>query len=172
MHAHIHPTQIRFTSPLASGSVDHRLRALCPWVVSSCKTITVPRVPLPVNRCYLFSAWDSTHVGRHYPTFLARTDSCARPHSSRILSFHFVLQVFAGCCVLPTGISPFPALSPRIFLSVLRPLPRLLLWCIIPFLPTRLRPSRRTEPVSATDILSTATSVEVRFSGLQSFDHL
>jgi hypothetical protein len=49
----------------------------------------------------------------------------------------------------PAGSRTFPALSLRIFLYVLESLPRLLLWCTYPFLPTEQRPSRRFEPVGA-----------------------
>ena len=49
----------------------------------------------------------------------------------------------------PAGSRIFPALSLQIFLYVLESLPRLLLWCSYPFLPTEQRPSRRFEPVGA-----------------------
>jgi hypothetical protein len=49
----------------------------------------------------------------------------------------------------PAGRGTFPTLSLRIFPHVLGPLLRLLLWCIYPFLPTRLRPSLRSDQVGA-----------------------
>ena len=72
-----------------------------------------------------------------------------------------------GLCRLlsaPAGNSTFPTLSLRIFPHVLGPLPRLLLWCSYPFLPTRQRPSRRYDPVGAIAFATmactrTATSV-------------
>jgi len=48
---------------------------------------------------------------------------------------------------IPSGSWPFPALSLRILLHVSGPLPRLLLWCAYPFLPTELRPSQQSNPV-------------------------
>ena len=57
-------------------------------------------------------------------------------------------KVFAGCCQPLLG-RTFPVLSLRIFLCVLGPIPRLLLWCSFPFLPTEHRPSRTIEPVGA-----------------------
>ncbi len=48
----------------------------------------------------------------------------------------------------PAGSRTSPAFSLRIFLYVLESLPRLLLWCTYPFLPTEQRPFRRCEPVS------------------------
>ena len=57
-----------------------------------------------------------------------------------------------GLCRLlsaPAGRRTFPVLSLRLFLCVLGPLPRLLLWCLCPFLPTGQRPSRREDPVGA-----------------------
>ena len=74
-----------------------------------------------------------------------------------------------GLCRLlsaPAGNSTFPTLSPRIFPHVLGPLPRLLLWCTHPFLPTRLRPSQRCHPVGAlADIHALATSAWGTFRG-------
>jgi hypothetical protein len=43
----------------------------------------------------------------------------------------------------PAGNWSFPTFTLRIFLCVPGPLPRLLLWCTYPFLPTRHRPSQR-----------------------------
>ena len=66
----------------------------------------------------------------------------------------------------PAGSRPFPTLSLRIFLYVQGPLPRLLLWCIHPFLPTRLRPSQRRHPVGAlAEIHALATSAWGTFRG-------
>ena len=66
----------------------------------------------------------------------------------------------------PAGSRPFPTLSLRIFLYVQGPLPRLLLWCFHPFLPTRLRPSQRRHPVGAlAEIHALATSAWATFRG-------
>ena len=82
--------------------------------------------------------------------------------------YHESLQVAARPCWKQA----LPDVNLRIFLSVLGPIPRLLSWCTCPFLPKRQRPSRKAESVGATVNLSTATSVEFGFSGLQSFDDL
>jgi len=67
---------------------------------------------------------------------------------------------------LPAAPRPFPTLSLRIFLYVPGPLPRWLLWCIYPFLTTRLRPSQRCHPVGAfTMIHASATSAWGTFRG-------
>jgi hypothetical protein len=50
---------------------------------------------------------------------------------------------------LPAASWPFPTLSLRIFLYVQGPLPRLLLRCAHPFLPTKLRRSQRCHPAVA-----------------------
>ena len=74
----------------------------------------------------------------------------------------------SGLCRLPSapaGNSIFPTLSPRIFPHVLGPLPRLLLWCMYPFLPTRQRPSQRYDPIGAGAFAPTAytrTAISVR----------
>jgi hypothetical protein len=55
--------------------------------------------------------------------------------------------------VSPCWIQALPdVVSPRIFLYVLGPLPRWLLWCSYPFLPTRHRPSWYRDPVGAIQI--------------------
>lgn len=67
------------------------------------------------------------------------------PHTS-------VVPLAKGLCRLlsaPAGGRTFPVLFLRIFLCVLGPIPRLLLWCSFPFLPTEQRPSRMIEPVGA-----------------------
>ena len=82
-----------------------------------------------------------------------------------------------GLCRLlsaPAGNSTFPTLSLRIFPHVLGPLPRLLLWCSYPFLPTRQRPSQHYDPVGAIAFATmaytrTAISVRSTFTRLQSF---
>jgi hypothetical protein len=85
-----------------------------------------------------------------------------------------------GLCRLlaaPAGNSTFPTLSPRIFLHVPGPLPRLLLGCSYPFLPPRHRPSRNLEPVGATAFAAIAVNPYSNFSTahftrLQSFTHV
>lgn len=85
-----------------------------------------------------------------------------------------------GLCRLPSapaGNSTFPTLSPRIFPHVLGPLPRLLLWCSYPFLPTKRRPSRNLEPVGANAFAFIAVNPYSNFSTahftrLQSFTHV
>ena len=70
----------------------------------------------------------------------------------------------------PAGNSTFPTLSLRIFPHVLGPLPRLLLWCSYPFLPTGQRPSQRYDLVGAITFAimafpRTAISVRHNFRG-------
>src|SRR5712692_9001608 len=57
-----------------------------------------------------------------------------------------------GLCRLlsaPAGRRTFPTFSLRLFPCVLGPLPRRLVWCTYPFLPTRQRPSPREDRVGA-----------------------
>jgi len=79
-----------------------------------------------------------------------------------------------GLCRLlsaPAGRRTFPTLSLRIFPCVLGPLPRRLVWCLYPFLPTRQRPSPRSERVGAQQSPYSDFST-ARFSRLQSFAHV
>src|ERR1035437_20743 len=89
------------------------------------------------------------HMGRGNPSVIATSSSCPRPKSSLSLGFPLYQessQVVANPCwklALPDVISAYP--SP----TCLEPLPRLLLWCVYPFLPTELRPSHQSNPVGA-----------------------
>ena len=80
----------------------------------------------------------------------------------------------AGLCRLlsaPAGMRTFPTLALRIFPHVPGPLPRRLLWCTHPFLPTRQRPSRRWDPVGAEQHPYSDFSRD-SISGLQSFTNV
>ena len=66
---------------------------------------------------------------------------------------------------VPAGRWSFPTLSLRICLYVQGPLPRLLLWCFYPFLPTRHRPSQRCHPVGALQISCFGNFSMVTFRG-------
>ena len=94
---------------------------------------------------------------------------------SQTLRLPVAMPRSTGLCRLlsvPAGSGTFPTLSLRIFSCVLGPLPRLLLWCIYPFLPTRLRPSPRSERVGAWHLFRAATSARPRITGLQSFSNV
>ena len=66
---------------------------------------------------------------------------------------------------IPAGSWPFPTLSLRILLHVPGSLPRLLLWCVYPFLPTELRPSQQSNRSAFNIIHTIATSVCGEFRG-------
>ncbi len=62
--------------------------------------------PFARSRCYL-SRRDVPHlVSRHYPAFLAHTNSCANPKPSSWLEINLAHQVFAGCCQPLLGVGP------------------------------------------------------------------
>ena len=71
----------------------------------------------------------------------------------------------------PAGRRTFPTFSLRICPCVLGPLPRRLVWCICPFLPTRQRPSPRADRVGAPPCPYSDCST-APFSRLQSFTHV
>ncbi len=84
-----------------------------------------------------------------FPCVVARTGSCVSPQPSLCLRSH---PWSTGLCRLlsaPAGRRTFPTLSLRLFPYVLGPLPRRLVWCSYPFLPTRQRPSPREDRVGA-----------------------
>jgi hypothetical protein len=77
---------------------------------------------------------------------------------------------------MPVAVSPgweedLPYVTLRIFPCVLGPLPRQLVWCIYPLLPTRHRPSPRSERVGASQSPYSDFST-APFSRLQSFLHV
>src|SRR5262245_10528806 len=74
------------------GSVESRLCVREPsW------NRQVPRAPLPEKRSTAYQR-DVVHLLRgHYPSFIARTDSCARPVAFTDLWPNLVPVIFAGC---------------------------------------------------------------------------
>jgi hypothetical protein len=53
--------------------------------------------PFARSRRYLLRCDLMGHMGRHYPSSIATSSSCARPKSSLGLRFSLVPRVFAGC---------------------------------------------------------------------------
>ena len=91
MHAHMHPSSIRFTMRLAQGSVSTiNFWALRPKMVSSSGQ-SLYREPLRL-RVGVTSAQhgSATRVARRYPGFIAPTGSCAKPKSSHSLGLTLV----------------------------------------------------------------------------------
>ncbi len=96
MPAHIHPLPYEFATRLV---MKVHLPSL-PGSVSCDGSFSLPpcaESPFAQNRCYLL--WHDVlhHVGRHYPSFIAHTGSCARPKPSCFLQPQLGQQVFAGC---------------------------------------------------------------------------
>ena len=127
--------------------------------------------PFARARCSLSRRGWLLHVSGRSPAFLAHTGSCASPTLSHRL---WSLPRSAGLCrslSAPAGNRTFPTFALRIFPSVPGPLPRQLWWCTCPFLPTRLRPSRREDPVGASQHPYGTFSMDF-IAGLQSFTHV
>ncbi len=166
MHAHIHPSSARFTMRLSQGSVSTLNWALRPMMVSSFRQ-SLYREPLRLRIGVTPSARDSTHVGRHYPTFFAHTGSCARPKSSHSLGFNFEPRVFAGCCVplLEVGLSQryFRESFPR----CLHPYPGGPPGALTRFFPGDIGLRQMGIDSATQQQVRTATSVRAGFSGLQ-----
>jgi hypothetical protein len=147
---------------LSSPSCPARVSFGCPLFTES-PFASIGRYPLEHCVCH--------NINRRYPVLIATTDLCAEPDSSTALSSHpqrLSLQVAVSPCCNQV----LPGVNLSIFLHVQASLPRLLLWCIYPFLPTRQRPSRHPNPVGADAfasmaIVHTATSVWPLFSRLQ-----
>jgi hypothetical protein len=93
--AHIHPTPFRFAyEPVSFRGTAH------PGSVSRCplsfRNHRVPRAPLPLPGVTCLGGTFRPIRGR-YPSFIALTDSCARPPSSYLLGSRLFWQVFVGC---------------------------------------------------------------------------
>jgi hypothetical protein len=137
MLTHIHPSQHPFTCrirPIFNGTVNPGPESGAvqgpPGAQSS----------FARTRRYLVRRGVSHPVRGHYPSFIAPTSSCVRPHSSPWLRF----SIPRGLCRLssvPAARWSFPTLSLRVFPSMLGPLPRRCARCLYPLLLRHHRPS-------------------------------
>jgi hypothetical protein len=106
----MHPTIIQFASTLVP-----RVHGIHSSSVSGCTRFTqnrrVSRVPLPDLGVTHYQDDFESHLERRYSSFIAHTDSCARPYLSQRLGLPLhaeSLQVVASPCwetVLPNIIS-------------------------------------------------------------------
>jgi len=115
---HIRSSSTRLHTPLDEMVISsarhpvkpHHCPALCPAAHSTDAHYS-PRAPLPVDGVTTLQDRFKHGLGRSYPTFIARTDSCARPSSSCRLRFPYFdrsLQVATSPCwkmALPDVIS-------------------------------------------------------------------
>ena len=62
------------------------------------RSYQVPRAPLHAQGVTSCAEVSRTLVSRHYPAFIAHTDSCVNPKSSHRLRITPSAEVFAGCC--------------------------------------------------------------------------
>jgi len=128
----------------------------------------VPRAPLHIRGVTshaVMSCTTSTGVTLSSSLILAHASVLNPPDASENPCTSGLCRLLAA----PAGRRTFPALSLRIFLCVLGPLPRLLSWCTCPLLPTRLRPSRRFQPVGAWQYPRYSNFSMDALTGLQSF---
>jgi hypothetical protein len=139
VHAHIHPSYVWFTAPLASGSVDplHRAQSLgwCHRPGPHC-----PESP--------FASLGCDPAASRVPTTSAsmtRPSSRLRAHAPDLHPLTAYARwlgpgVCAGCRVPPAGPRPCPMFSPPSLWRCLDPYPAALLRCPDPCLPAEPRP--------------------------------
>ena len=124
-------------------SIVHR-----PYMSGYSWSCQVPRVPLHEHGVTSLVAvsWTAS-AGVTLPSSLLRTHAPILPP----LRASGRPRTPSLCRLLsaPAGRRTFPTLSLHIFPCVLGPLPRRLVWCMYPFLPTRQRPSPRSDRVGA-----------------------
>jgi hypothetical protein len=137
MLTHIHPSRHPFTCrtrPIFNGTVNPGPES------GAAQGPPGAQSSFARTRCYLVRRGVSHLVGRYYPSFIAPTNSCARPNSSPWLRF----SIPRGLCRLssvPAARWSFPTLSLRVFPSMLGPFPRRCARCIYPLLLRHHRPS-------------------------------
>ena len=149
----IHSAGLTFTHRLVTAVGCRLLPALHPAPAHS-PLHSVPRGPL-LQRALLPCA--------------ALTTSCASPRASAQLRFYTRWSVFAAWTIRCWSLGPSRRYLSRTCPWMPGPLPRLSQWCLYPFLPTVLRPSRNGYTVGSLANPRTTTSVRTVISGLQSF---
>ncbi len=121
--------------------------------------------------CYPSLGRLKNRLRRHYSSFIAHTDSCAKPHPSRRLGFPCTL----GLCRLspvPAGKRSFPTLSLQSLRRRLDPYSAVFPECTYPFLPQEHRPHAMGNAFGTRNYPCYATSAGSRISELQSFVYL
>jgi hypothetical protein len=151
--ANIHSAPLTFTHSLVTALGFRLLPAWHPAPAQS-PLHSVPRGPL---------------LQGGLAPFLALTTSCASPKASPQLSLFARWAVLAAWTSRCWSLGPSRRYLTRTFSWMLGPLPRLSQWCLYPFLPTELRPSRNGYAVGSLATTHTTTSVRTVISGLQSF---
>jgi hypothetical protein len=127
--------------------------------------------PLCTSKVLPRPSWFTVHVSRDFPCLL-RSYGLMRQSSTLLMPRWYPRS--PGLCRVrsaPAGRRTFPTLSLRICPYVLGPLPRWLVRCSYPFLPSRQRPSPRSDRVGAPPCPCSDFST-APFSGLQSFAHV
>jgi hypothetical protein len=149
----IHSARLTFTHSLVTTL---GCRLLPAWHPAPAQQLLhdVPRGPL---------------LERELTPFVARTTSCVSPKASSQLSLFARWVVLAAWAIRCWSWGPSRRYLSRTFSWMLGPLPRLPQWCIYPFLPAELRPSRNGYTVGSLAKIRTTTSVRTVLSGLQSF---
>ena len=166
MLAHIHPSPLRFAYGPVSPKGLHSL-ALCPDAPSP-RNHQVPRAPLPFPGVTC-SGGTSRSIGGHYPSFLAPTDSCARPSSSHLLDFRLVWWVFAGCHQSLLDAGPSRRYLCMSFLGCLAPYPGVSPGAFARFFPEDSGLPPGLTGSALPQFTRTATSARKPISGLQTF---
>jgi hypothetical protein len=151
--ANIHSAQLTFTHSLVTALGFGSLPAWHPAPAQS-PLHGVPRGPL---------------LQGGLTPYLALTTSCASLKASHQLRFYTRGRVLAAWTIRCWSLGPSRRYLTRTSPWMLGPLPRLSQWCLYPFLPTELRPSRNGYAVGSEANTRTTTSVRTVISGLQSF---
>ena len=98
--------------------------------------------PLCLKKRFSVYQRDVVHLLRgHYPSFIARTDSCARPVAFTDLWPNLVPVILAGCYRPLLVNRSFPTLSLQVLPKMPGPLPRRFAGCAYLLLPLQHRPS-------------------------------
>jgi hypothetical protein len=150
-----------------------RSRVCTPWLCVQMppllETTKCPEPLCPIEALPLSARSLLHRVGGRYPSFLAPTDSCARPSSSHLLDSRLVWWVFAGCHQSLLDAGPSRRCLCMSFLGCLAPYPG-----VSPGALSRFFPEDSGLPPGLTgsalpQFTRTATSARKPISGLQTF---
>ena len=94
-----------------------------PYLVRVLMRLSGAQSPFARSGCYPSRRSVLRLVSRHYPTFIAHTNSCANPKPSSCLSFTLEHKVFAGCGQPLLGVGPSRRYLRESFSACLDPYP-------------------------------------------------
>jgi len=124
LSTHLHtPLGIQVISPARHPSNFTPLTRPSVRTVVHVSARHLPRAPLPAQGFTSYGVLSMHDIRERYPSFIAHTDSCARPKPSHCLDFTLGQWVYAGCCKSLLGVGPSQRYLRESFPRCLHPYP-------------------------------------------------